>query len=122
VLYVLKVKTGTRDKSGTGANITFRVWGERGRSITQIESGTQKKFENGTTTTVHLRPSADLRKINKIEVSHDSKGNKSGWYLESILVKNTDSSEEWNFPCGKWLSQSSGGGETSRILKSDGCI
>ena len=81
-----------------------------------------------TTQAFHFEVPRELGTLKSIQVSHDSEGLGSGWFLERVDVESDevdvddedDTPDTVRFHCGKWLGNSDSGigmsGPTTRVL------
>ena len=104
VSYKILVYTGDERRAGTNANVFITLYGSKGQS-SELELGKfGNDFEKGDTNEFTKRM-ANLGEITKIRIRHDNSGIAAGWYLDKIVVNNSDSAHlgPWEFPCYKWL-------------------
>jgi hypothetical protein len=116
--YRVNVYTGNLDsgaRAGTDANVFIRLYGSNGSSDELMLDNAANNFEQGAVDTfsLHLR---DLGELMKVRVGHDNSGDKPGWFLDRIAVRNEDSDQEWTFPCSRWLARDEDDGEIDREL------
>jgi hypothetical protein len=44
-----------------------------------------------------------LLQLTKLRIWHDNTGSSPAWYVKKVVVCDTTSSEEYEFPCEKWI-------------------
>jgi len=102
--YRITVATGNVDSAGTDANVYVRLYGSNGVSPDlYLDVKGRDDFERGHTDSfdVAIHPVGEL---SQILVGHDNRGNKPGWYLEEILVRDDLAMKEWKSICHGWLA------------------
>lgn len=52
----------------------------------------------------------------KIRIGHDNSGTGPGWFLEEVIVTNTDTGASETFGCHRWLAEDEGDQQTMREL------
>jgi hypothetical protein len=115
VQYTVEVYTGDVRYAGTDANVAIQIFGENGDTGTrQLQNKWKNDFERGQTDVFTLE-AADLGKIERVRIGHDGKGAGAGWFLDKIVVKNPDMTDEV-CDCGRWLDQKEDDGLTEREL------
>jgi len=118
----VSVVTGDKECAGTDANVFINVIGSLGKTGAQKLSKSSathlNKFERGNTDTFVVQTPI-VGKITAVEISHDSWGMGSSWYLESIEVK-TSSNEGGDQTClvmfNQWLDKTAEA-DTTRIRR-----
>ena len=58
----------------------------------------------------------DLKKLKKICIGHDGKAVGSGWFLDKVVIKPSDSSSATTFLCNRWLAADEGDGPVQELL------
>lgn len=121
VTYEILVKTGDVNKAGADEENAFlRLQGTKGESdeINLSTPGTDN-LERGDLDRFYFNSSpSDLGDITSIKIRYQDD---EGWLLESVNVRNTETNQEWFFPCNKWLDSDSEGNHTQRTLYYDHC-
>ncbi|KAL3869892.1 hypothetical protein ACJMK2_042519 [Sinanodonta woodiana] len=116
--YVVSVYTGKESGAETDASVYITLYGERGDSGKRqlIKSNNARKFRTGQKDVFHLEV-VDLAKLQTCVIGHDSTAAGEGWYLEKVTVKESDNAtEEYVFPCHKWLDTSMEDRKIERVL------
>ena len=118
VTYKIAVITGDVPGAGTDANVYISIFGNNGSSIGNLLTGPGNPFEKGQTDIFYLTL-ADLGNLKKITIYHDNTGVAPGWYLDQVLITNTQTSQIWTFTCNCWLAVDEGDGKISRDIPVD---
>lgn len=116
-LYEITVVTGDRDSAGTDAQVYITLFGAQGNSgevplINQRDNFERRQTDGFTSPLLKQ----DLGNLEQIRIWHDNVGEKPGWFLESITVRNRATDQSWFFPCRRWLALDGDGGLIDRIL------
>jgi hypothetical protein len=101
-VYVLQVKTDPRGDAGTDANISFTLYGEQGSVAKTVDAKPAGLFEAGLNNAVTLK-GANIGKLTKLTVSHDSDGNGPEWYLDTIGVTRNGTPGSTPFVFKQWI-------------------
>ena len=116
VNYKITVKTGNRENAGTNANVYIKLSGTVGDDLERLlDNPGRDDFERGKTDNF-IFETYDLGDLTKLIIRHDNTGNKPGWYLEEIRVRNENTAKEWVFPCHRWLAEDEDDGRVRRVL------
>ena len=113
--YSISIHTGTVHKSGTGAKVFIKLYGENGRTEDIRLDNQENNFENGQTDTF-LITTQDIGDIKSIRLRHDNSGEKPGWYVDSVEIRNKQTGKELEFIVNNWLASSTGDGKISRRI------
>ncbi|XP_064626993.1 lipoxygenase homology domain-containing protein 1-like isoform X2 [Lineus longissimus] len=117
--YNVSVYTGDARAAGTDANVYIQIFGERGdtgrrRLLKAINNN--NKFEEGQTDYFEVE-AVDMGDLKKVIVGHDGEGMGAGWFCEKIIIKTEENStEEYLFPCHRWLDEGEDDGLIEREL------
>ncbi|NXX22199.1 LOXH1 protein, partial [Podargus strigoides] len=115
VLYLISVHTGTLPSSGTDAEVFITVFGEQGDSCKRRLR--HSNFERGQVCISEMR-AVDLGQLSKVHVEHHNMGYGAGWYLDQIVIHESDKTEvQYVFLCQQWLDSGVGDAKTERTLK-----
>ena len=57
-----------------------------------------------------------LGTLQSLLVRHDNSGSSPGWYLDKIIVDDTDSNRVYVFPCDRWLAKNEDDGKIALEL------
>jgi len=115
VHYKIKVVTGRKRGSGTGANVYCNLVGANGRIDNISLEGSKNNFETGHVGDFNVH-GLDIGDIKQFDVWHDNSGLGPGWFLDRVYVELEESKQKWMFPCGKWLDKSEDDGKIKRTL------
>ncbi|XP_070194990.1 lipoxygenase homology domain-containing protein 1-like isoform X2 [Littorina saxatilis] len=117
--YYVEVYTGDANFAGTDANVYLEIFGDRGDTGKRHLHGTKapgNMFEKKKHD-MFIVEAVDLGSLRKVKVSHDGYGAGSGWFLDKITIKESQSSKEkYVFECHKWLDVDEGDGAIEREL------
>ena len=132
--YTLNVHTGDVWRAGTDANVYMIVYGERGDSGKRQLKHSQthrNKFERRQLDVFDME-AADLGRLNKITIGHDSAGmgcacacatvshtfpRSANWFLSHVeIVDTTDNNRAYAFNCERWLAVDKDDGAIERAL------
>ncbi len=112
--YRIEVKTGNRSGAGTDANVRLVLYGPKRADGMRLRSGDEwnlfdssgnrrDHFEKGKTDTFHMTGKS-LDDLEFITLRHDNAGEKPGWFVERLSVKNETTDKEWYFVVNQWLA------------------
>ncbi|KAJ8306151.1 hypothetical protein KUTeg_016696 [Tegillarca granosa] len=112
--YKLTTITGNEQGSDTNAEVYVILYGEHGDTGRRvlIKSNKGKKFQCGQDDMFEIE-AVSLGKLQKLIIGHDGTGAGEGWYLEKVIIKET---EESVFQCDKWLDTSKEDRKIERTL------
>lgn len=100
--YHLWVKTGEQPLGGTDSNVFIQLFGTTGQTesiylppqdIFAFEQGSIDKF---------ILEVPDVGDLNRCCIGQDASAD-SGWYVETVRVKDDETSREWLFTFNSWL-------------------
>jgi hypothetical protein len=118
------VHTGDAKDADTRANVSFVVYGDKGRSSPEI-----KLDKSETYVTPFRRDQLDifntidvknLGELTKIKIWHDNSGPKPAWNVKSIYVQDRKTGKVFHFDCNTWIGKDRPG--ESKDLKCSGFI
>lgn len=123
VKYTVEVTTGDKKFAGTNANVFLNIFGEMGdtgdRALEKSETH-KDKFERNQTDVFKIE-AVTLKKIKKIRIGHDGKGQGDGWFLKNVVIKQENTSKyDQTFECNRWLAVDEDDGLIVRELYADG--
>ena len=72
-------------------------------------------FTPGLTETFSVE-AADVGDVKKVELSNNSYGADSGWFVKEVEVDVPTSGKKYFFPCNRWLAQNKEDGKVVRVL------
>lgn len=95
--YVVTVQTGCLSDAGTDASVFINIIGSKGSSgWKQLDTRKENDFEQCNIKDYSVAVGMDLGEINCIELTHDNKGNKPGWFVEFVTINGkTFSLKSW---------------------------
>lgn len=106
--YNLWVKTGEQPLGGTDSNVFIQLFGTNGQTeslwlpaqdIFAFEQGSIDKF---------VLEVPDIGDLTRCCIGQDASAD-SGWYVESVRVKDDETDREWTFVFNQWLGQEEAG-------------
>lgn len=107
-IYTVWIKTGDQPLGGTDSNIFIQLFGTHGQTeaihlppedVFAFESGSLDKF---------ILEVPDIGDLTRCCIGHDASVD-SGWYLESVRVKDDETDREWLFVFNQWLGMEESG-------------
>jgi hypothetical protein len=107
-IYTIWVKTGDQPLGGTDSNVFIQLFGTEGQSeslwlpardIFSFEAGGVDKF---------VLEIPDLGELTRCCIGQDATAD-TGWYVESVHVKDDDTDREWVFVFNQWLGMAEAG-------------
>ncbi|XP_070556277.1 uncharacterized protein [Ptychodera flava] len=106
--YVVQVFTGDFDKAKTSATVFINLHGKRadcGKRVLFKSKNHDEKFEINQMDEFEIE-AVHLGDVKKVLIGHDGKTPGQGWYLDKVIVKESqDSNKEMFFPCRKWFDK-----------------
>ncbi|XP_078590357.1 lipoxygenase homology domain-containing protein 1-like isoform X3 [Branchiostoma floridae x Branchiostoma japonicum] len=121
--YIIQVYTGDKFGAGTDSTVHMVIHGTEGAStrlklLNNMED--HNKFESGGVDTFLLE-TLPVGIPERIVIGHDGKGRGSGWYLDKVIIKESESMDEkFVFQCDRWLDEDEDDGKTERELEEEG--
>lgn len=114
--YDVLVITGSVDGAGTDANVSIKLYGTAGTSafISLAQSNciesTNGLFENSSWDTFRLTSPtvSNYGTLQKLQIKHDNKNNRPGWFLGAVVVFNRSTGEQAVFYANRWLATDEG--------------
>ncbi|CAF3234025.1 unnamed protein product [Rotaria socialis] len=114
-LYKVTVFTGNKSGAGTDADVFITLFGNQGQTgQTKLDNKTDA-FEAGKKDEFTVECPA-VGEINKILIEHNNKGLSSGWFLDRILIEDTQDHRTYEFPCNRWLAKDEDDKQIARYL------
>ncbi|XP_076005611.1 lipoxygenase homology domain-containing protein 1 [Genypterus blacodes] len=105
--------------AGTDAEISFQVYGEKGKSDEMRLDNKTDNFEQGQVDKFMIEL-PDLGKLTKVRVWHEKRNPFAGWHLSKATMMKTLTKEKYNFPCERWLDTNEDDNEVVRELPAMG--
>ncbi|CAF2130421.1 unnamed protein product [Rotaria magnacalcarata] len=119
--YKVTVFTGNKSGAGTDADVFITLFGNQGQTG-QIKLDNEKdNFETGQKDEFIVECPA-VGEINKILIEHNNKGLSSGWFLDRILIEDTQDHRTYEFPCNRWLAKDEDDKQIARYLLPKGAM
>lgn len=105
VEYLIEVKTGDKLFSGTDANVYVRLHCNNGQSSEEklLDNFFVNDLETGQINQFKLKRQAHLKSVDFIDVWRDDVGILDNWYVDHIKIKNSSTSEQYEFPVYRWI-------------------
>lgn len=112
------IQTGPWRGSGTTANVFVLVVGEEGESspIALIDQN-KTLFTRGSTNEFLISLPERLGKLLYLKVWHDLSGINSSWFLSYVIIRDTQTEEQYIFACDRWFAVEKEDGSVSRVLQ-----
>uniref|UniRef100_A0A3Q2DDY8 Lipoxygenase homology PLAT domains 1b n=1 Tax=Cyprinodon variegatus TaxID=28743 RepID=A0A3Q2DDY8_CYPVA len=110
----LWIWTSDLQGAGTDADISFQVYGEKGKSDEIRLDNKSDNFEKGQVDKFMVEL-PDLGKLTKLRIWHEKRNPFAGWHLSKTLTK-----EKYTFPCERWLDINEDDNEVVRELPACG--
>ncbi|XP_060575611.1 lipoxygenase homology domain-containing protein 1-like isoform X2 [Ruditapes philippinarum] len=118
--YTIEVHTGKQKMAGTDSNIFLTLMGQHGSSkkIHLVDPSSDKKlFERNSVDTFRIRIHG-VGELRRVRIEHDGKGFASGWFLEKIIIKDSERPKDtFYFTYGGWIAQDEGDGKLWREIR-----
>ena len=104
--YEIRVRTGTRYNAPTDANVFIQLHGDMrdSKEIPLIDSNHSNLFEQAQTDVFQIMM-PNIGNLIKITMSHDKTGDGPSWYLEDVIIVDTDTAQSWKCETFGWLSK-----------------
>ncbi|XP_075955405.1 lipoxygenase homology domain-containing protein 1 isoform X1 [Anarhichas minor] len=111
----------TSDMSGAGsdADISFQVYGEKGKSDEIRLDNKTDNFEQGQVDRFMVEL-PDLGKLTKLRIWHEKRNPFAGWHLSKASLMKTLTKDKYKFPCERWLDTNEDDNEVVRELPATG--
>ena len=117
--YNITIETGVWKNSGTTANVAMVIYGTDGESgVLSLGKDLENHrfiFARGNSDTFVLRTHESLGSLLAIRIGHDNAGDGPSWFLADVRITDSQTNEQWNFPCSDWLTVD--GGNAERVLE-----
>ncbi|KAK7503970.1 hypothetical protein BaRGS_00004702, partial [Batillaria attramentaria] len=117
--YEVRVYTGKEDNAGTKATVYFNMFGEHGDIGKRflLKSNNRVPFQRGQVDVFEVE-AVSLGKLTQLLIGHDGTKAGDGWYLESVVVRESKNATwEYIFPCNKWLDSGREDRKIERMLQ-----
>ncbi|MEQ2279977.1 hypothetical protein AMECASPLE_014829, partial [Ameca splendens] len=105
--------------AGTDADISFQVYGEKGKSDEIRLDNKSDNFEQGQVDRFMVEL-PDLGKLTKLRIWQEKGSPFAGWHLSKATLMKTLTKEKYTFPCERWLDINEDDKEVVRELPACG--
>lgn len=108
--------------SGTTANVALTITGESDESKTMMIRNNGKEcnfFSRGSIDGFELVTMGSLGSLKELTITHDNSGKNPSWFLESVVIKDKQTDEQWCFSVNRWLAVEKGDGQIEVTV---GCL
>ncbi|XP_047236335.1 lipoxygenase homology domain-containing protein 1 isoform X3 [Girardinichthys multiradiatus] len=105
--------------AGTDADISFQVYGEKGKSDEIRLDNKSDNFEQGQVDRFMVEL-PDLGKLTKLRIWQEKGSPFAGWHLSKATLMKTLTKEKYTFPCERWLDINEDDNEVVRELPACG--
>uniref|UniRef100_A0A3Q4HDX9 Lipoxygenase homology PLAT domains 1b n=1 Tax=Neolamprologus brichardi TaxID=32507 RepID=A0A3Q4HDX9_NEOBR len=116
----LWIWTSDLPSAGTDADISFQVYGEKGKSDEISLDNKTDNFEQGQVDRFMQVELPDLGKLTKLRIWHEKRNPFGGWHLSKATLMKTLTKEKYTFPCERWLDTNEDDNEVVRELPATG--
>lgn len=115
--YEVEVLTGDLENAGTDAQVFLALYEPEEREGVRYGSGVMRLFHSGNPFERGRRDifsvtGRAIENLDHIVLLHDNSGNKPGWFVLGLKVKDTRSGTEWVFLPNRWLALDTGDRKT----------
>ncbi|XP_071394579.1 lipoxygenase homology domain-containing protein 1 [Centroberyx affinis] len=115
----LWIWTSDLPNAGSDADISFQIYGERGKSDEIRLDNKTDNFEQGQVDRFMVEL-PDLGKLTKCRIWHEKRNPFAGWHLSKASIMKTLTKEKYKFPCERWLDTNEDDNEVVRELPAMG--
>ncbi|XP_035672187.1 polycystic kidney disease protein 1-like 2 [Branchiostoma floridae] len=116
-VYQVLVFTGARADASTSAKVSIILHGEYGTSGPHtLEDSTRVTFKEGGVDTFVVTSHRSLGVLMALHVWHDNLGYDPSWFLDKILITDTQDDSVTTFLCNRWLAVEEDDGRVDRVL------
>ncbi|EDO31496.1 predicted protein, partial [Nematostella vectensis] len=120
VQYEMTVFTGVWRNSGTTANVAIVIHGSEATSepvvLSPNMSPSRIALASGNADQFVISMASPLGSIEYLNVLHDNTGPSPAWFLNKIIIKDTQNDQQWIFMCNDWIAIDKGSGRINRII------
>ena len=116
--YVIEVMTSDIKGSGTDANVSIVVFGDKGDTGEHKLDNSANNFERAMKDVFHV-DAPDVGKIERVRIGHDNSGSFFGnasWHCASVEVTNTTTGAREMFSVNKWFALDKTPNQISQVL------
>ncbi|XP_067084534.1 lipoxygenase homology domain-containing protein 1 [Osmerus mordax] len=105
--------------AGTDADVSFQIYGDKGKSDEMRLDNKTDNFEQGQVDRFMVEL-PDLGKVTKFRIWHEKRNPFQGWHLSKASLMKTLTKEKYKFSCERWLDVNEDDNEVVRELPSMG--
>lgn len=120
--YEITITTGIWRNAGTTAKVAIEIFGAEdstGILYLNIEATSGGPlFNRGVSDSFLLNVEKPLGWIRGVRIGHDNSGSSPSWFLEDVVILDTQTLNSWTFFNSQWLALERGDGRIERILNS----
>jgi len=101
------ISTGVWKHSGTTANVTMNIKGEIDEhSLIPLRSKGEASeiFARGSINGFVLTARESFGTLKEITLEHDNSGDNPSWFVETVVIRDRQTEEQWAFPINRWLA------------------
>jgi hypothetical protein len=106
--YYVAVKTGQHTEAGTDSNVFIQLFGTTGKTESiWLPPQDVFAFEEGSVDHFVLEV-PDVGDLTRCCIGQDASAD-SGWFVETVQVKDDETNREWRFTFNQWLGMEEAG-------------
>ncbi len=115
--YQVIIYTGIRRNAGTTANVGLMLSGDFGRSRKcLLKSSKREVLKRGHVDSFLITTTGSLGPLDYLHIWHDNTGSNPAWFLNRVVVLDSETGRVENFLCYRWLAVDEGDGQIQRLL------
>ena len=115
--YQVIIHTGFRRNAGTSANVGLLLSGELGKSRKcLLKSSKREVLKRGHVDSFLVTTTGSLGPLDYLRIWHDNTGSDPAWFLNRVVVLDSETGRVENFLCYRWLAVDEGDGQIQRLL------
>ena len=115
--YQVIIYTGFRRNAGTSANVGLMLSGELGKSRKcLLKSSKREVLKRGHVDSFLVTTTGSLGPLDYLRIWHDNTGSDPAWFLNRVVVLDSETGRAENFLCYCWLAVDEGDGQIQRLL------
>ena len=105
--YDVVIGTGVWKHSGTTANVTISIKGDLSElKLIPLRSKDESSVmcARGNINGFVLTANESLGFLKEITLEHDNAGDNPSWFVETVVIRDRQTEEQWVFPINRWLA------------------
>ncbi|XP_052266123.1 lipoxygenase homology domain-containing protein 1-like isoform X2 [Dreissena polymorpha] len=117
--YTIEVHTGKHRMAGTDSHIFITLFGNLGTSkkIHLKDNTSDKKLFERNSVDKFVFHMNGIGELKKIRIEHDGKGMASGWFLDKVVIQDSEHPKDlYFFTYGGWIAKDEGDGKLWREI------